>query len=133
MPAADPTQVHSVYTLASSCALLGMNTRGNAYMAPITSLHWKPSIELNVSATNLALSLNDWSTAVFSWKWQDRSTPSYLHNTRYNWNRTHFPNEKNFILSGNWYNTVWFYFLQSVIHMWMFKCTSNLQVLTWKF
>ena len=54
------------FTFASSCALLGIDTLGKAYMAPITSLHLIPSIELNVSATSLALSLNDWSTAFFS-------------------------------------------------------------------
>ena len=80
--------------MASSCAFLGINTRGKAYIAPITSLHWKPSIELNVSATNLALSLNDWRTAVFSWKWQHKSTPSYPHNIRYRPSKTYFPKEK---------------------------------------
>ena len=44
-------------TFASSVALCGIVILGNAYIAPCTSLHLTPSIELRVSVVNFALFL----------------------------------------------------------------------------
>ena len=53
-------------TFAFSMAFWGILIWGNAYIAPMTSLHLMPSIESNASATILARSFNDPKTAFFS-------------------------------------------------------------------
>ena len=62
-------------TLAALMAPGGRSTRGNAYMAPITSLQWMPGMELKVSATNFAFFFSKSRVSCFScfdeieWNW----------------------------------------------------------------
>ena len=58
----------AVKTLASATALSGRKMRGNAYMAPITSLHRTPSIAFSVSVVIRAFSASSPSTWFFSYR-----------------------------------------------------------------
>ena len=62
------TQVMSVLTLASSIAFLGIWTLGNAYKAPVTSLHVIPSREFNTEVVMLAFLWYEAKMAIFSYE-----------------------------------------------------------------
>ena len=55
-------------TFASATALSGRKMRGNAYMAPITSLHRTPSIVLSVSVVMWAFNASSPRTWLFSYE-----------------------------------------------------------------
>ena len=54
-------------TLASTINWCGRCNRGNAYMAPCTSLHSTPSMLFNMAVTSLAFSFRSFNTWFFSW------------------------------------------------------------------
>jgi len=55
-------------TFASAIALSGRKMRGNAYIAPITSLHLTPSTVFSVSVVMRAFNASSPSTWLFSYR-----------------------------------------------------------------